>query len=108
MHSVLTVIQEEAVRENLKNVLLFMASSGYLASPDRDASKKEFWTETWKRIDRFLPELRTDLALDTSGAQAVEEQPAIGDAPEPTQGDETKKEANSAEEPHEVREVSIL
>ncbi|WZH48034.1 uncharacterized protein QYS62_009198 [Fusarium acuminatum] len=55
---------EEAVRENLKNVLLFMASSGYLISPHRDPSKKELWTETWKRIDRFLPELRGELALD--------------------------------------------
>jgi brefeldin A-resistance guanine nucleotide exchange factor 1 len=41
-----------------------MASSGYLISPHRDPSKKELWTETWKRIDRFLPELRGELALD--------------------------------------------
>ncbi|KAF5661854.1 GEA2-GDP GTP exchange factor [Fusarium heterosporum] len=55
---------EEAVRENLKNVLLFMASSGYLVSPQVDPSKKELWSETWKRIDRFLPELRAELALE--------------------------------------------
>ncbi|KAF4971167.1 hypothetical protein FSARC_1889 [Fusarium sarcochroum] len=55
---------EEAVRENLKNVLLFMASSGNLVSPHKDPSKEELWTETWKRIDRFLPELRGELALD--------------------------------------------
>lgn len=41
-----------------------MASSGYLVSPHKDPSKKELWTETWKRIDRFLPDLRGELALD--------------------------------------------
>ncbi|KLP20859.1 Uncharacterized protein LW94_12248 [Fusarium fujikuroi] len=57
-------LEEEAVRENLKNVLLFMASSKYLVSPHIDSSKEELWSETWKRIDRFLPELRGELALD--------------------------------------------
>jgi golgi-specific brefeldin A-resistance guanine nucleotide exchange factor 1 len=52
------------VRENLKNVVLFMASSGYLVSPSTDSSKEELWVETWKRIDRFLPELRSDLSLE--------------------------------------------
>lgn len=50
--------------ENLKNVLLFMSSSGYLVPPSQDASKEALWTETWKRIDRFLPELRKELAFE--------------------------------------------
>lgn len=41
-----------------------MASSGNLVSPHKDPSKEKLWTETWKRIDRFLPELRGELALD--------------------------------------------
>lgn len=41
-----------------------MASSGYLVSPKKDVSKEKLWTETWKRIDRFLPDLRSDLALE--------------------------------------------
>jgi brefeldin A-resistance guanine nucleotide exchange factor 1 len=41
-----------------------MASSKYLVSPHIDPSKEELWSETWKRIDRFLPELRGELALD--------------------------------------------
>jgi len=57
-------VQEEAVPENLKNVLLFMASSGYLVPPSQDPSKEKLWTETWKRIDRFLPDLRSELALE--------------------------------------------
>ncbi|KAM0279817.1 hypothetical protein ACHAQH_004368 [Verticillium albo-atrum] len=55
---------EEAVRENLKNVLLFMSSSGYLVSPSKDASKETLWTETWSRIDRFVPDMKSDLAID--------------------------------------------
>ena len=52
------------MRENLKNVVLFMSSTNYLVSPASDPSKAELWTETWKRIDRFLPELKGELALD--------------------------------------------
>jgi golgi-specific brefeldin A-resistance guanine nucleotide exchange factor 1 len=58
-----------------------MASSGYLLSPTKDPSKEILWAETWKRIDRFLPDLRGDLALedgknedektDTSAASGV-------------------------------------
>ncbi|KAK5998147.1 hypothetical protein PT974_00519 [Cladobotryum mycophilum] len=55
---------EEAVRENLKNVVLFMASSGYLVPPQKDPSKARLWDETWKRVDRFLPDLRNDLVSE--------------------------------------------
>jgi len=52
------------VPENLKNVLLIMSSNGYLVPPSQSPEREELWNETWKRIDRFLPELRKDLALD--------------------------------------------
>ncbi|KAH6856483.1 hypothetical protein B0I37DRAFT_396130 [Chaetomium sp. MPI-CAGE-AT-0009] len=68
---------EEAVPENLKNVLLIMSSNGYLVPPSKDPSKEELWNETWKRIDRFLPNLRADLAL--------EEEP-VAEAPPPSAG----------------------
>ncbi|PTB80831.1 guanine nucleotide exchange factor [Trichoderma longibrachiatum ATCC 18648] len=51
----------EAVRENLKNVVLFMATSGYLVSPDKDPSRKKLWDETWERVNRFLPDLRNEI-----------------------------------------------
>lgn len=41
-----------------------MASSGYLVPTKEDATKEALWNETWKRIDRFMPELKADLALD--------------------------------------------
>ena len=69
------------MRENLKNVVLFMASSGYLVSPKEDPSKEKLWTETWKRIDRFIPELRSDLGP---------EKPEEGE--EETKGDNEIKE----------------
>jgi brefeldin A-resistance guanine nucleotide exchange factor 1 len=68
------------VRENLKNVLLFMASSGYLVPPSDDSSKEHLWTETWKRIDRFLPDLRSDLALEDSRKGAEDGAPKTLDS----------------------------
>ncbi|KAJ9155067.1 Pattern formation protein EMB30 [Pleurostoma richardsiae] len=64
---------EEAVPENLKNVLLFMSSSGYLVPPSQDPSQEKLWAETWKRIDRFLPELRKELALEDAEERKSQE-----------------------------------
>lgn len=41
-----------------------MSSSGYLVPPSKDPSQENLWVETWKRIDRFLPDLRKDLSLE--------------------------------------------
>jgi brefeldin A-resistance guanine nucleotide exchange factor 1 len=73
------------VRENLKNVVLFMASSGYLVSPKQEPSKQKLWVETWKRIDRFLPDLRSDLALEEPDEP---EKGGAGEAAEATAGQE--------------------
>ncbi|KAI1946887.1 GDP/GTP exchange factor for ARF [Ophidiomyces ophidiicola] len=48
---------EEAVPESLKNILLIMADGGYIAPPGKDPTKERIWTETQKRLDRFLPNL---------------------------------------------------
>ncbi|OCL13855.1 Sec7-domain-containing protein [Glonium stellatum] len=52
---------EEAVSENLKNILLVMSNGGYLAPPDQNPDQKELWTETWTRLDRFLPNFFAEL-----------------------------------------------
>lgn len=62
--------------ENLKNVLLFMSSSGYLVPPSKDPEQEKLWVETWKRIDRFLPDLRNDLQLEEPAAAEEEKAPA--------------------------------
>lgn len=64
---------EEAVPESLKNILLVMSSSGFLVPPSQDPSQEKLWVETWKRLDRFLPDLRKDLDLDPKPAPAEQE-----------------------------------
>jgi brefeldin A-resistance guanine nucleotide exchange factor 1 len=61
---VLILKQEEAVPESLKNILLVMSSSGFLVAPSVDPSQEKLWVETWKRLDRFLPDLRKELDLE--------------------------------------------
>ena len=48
-----------------------MSSNGYLVPPSQNPEREELWNETWKRIDRFLPDLRKDLALDDPKAAEV-------------------------------------
>lgn len=67
--------------ENLKNVLLIMSSNGCLVPPSQNPAREELWNETWKRIDRFLPNLRADLALDEP--VKAEEPPAAVEMPAP-------------------------
>lgn len=54
-----------------------MASSGYLVPPSKDPSQEKLWTETWKRIDRFLPELRNELALEEEEPKPEETKPVV-------------------------------
>ena len=75
--------------ENLKNVLLFMSSSGYLVPPSKDPSQEKLWVETWKRIDRFLPDLRADLQLEEPEPQPEPEKEKAPE-PEPKTGTETE------------------
>ena len=79
----LTFDKEEAVQENLKNVVLFMASSGFLVAPAQDSSKRTLWDETWKRLDRFLPDLRSDLALDAGSSSPELETTVFGAVDQP-------------------------
>ncbi|KAF2083553.1 Sec7-domain-containing protein [Saccharata proteae CBS 121410] len=58
---------EEAVPESLKNILLVMSSGGYLAPPDQKPEQEELWRETWKKLDRFLPNLFTELFPEEAG-----------------------------------------
>jgi brefeldin A-resistance guanine nucleotide exchange factor 1 len=52
---------EEAVGENLKNMLLVLSNGGYLVPPDQEPEKEQLWNETWKRINRFQPDLFKEL-----------------------------------------------
>jgi brefeldin A-resistance guanine nucleotide exchange factor 1 len=48
-----------------------MSSSEYLVPPSKDPSQEKLWVETWKRIDRFLPDLRKELDLDAPASPEV-------------------------------------
>ncbi|KAI1823591.1 Sec7-domain-containing protein [Xylaria intraflava] len=97
---------EEAVPENLKNVLLFMSSSGYLVPPSKDPSQETLWVETWKRIDRFLPNLRNELSLEGEEVESPSSKEPIAEsevvveekAPvqtEPEEAEQTEKAASA-------------
>jgi brefeldin A-resistance guanine nucleotide exchange factor 1 len=47
-----------------------MASSGYLVPKSQDLEQEKLWVETWKRLDRFLPDLRRELNLDEPSSDA--------------------------------------
>lgn len=84
-------MQEEAVPENLKNVLLFMSSSGYLVPPSQNPEREELWTETWKRIDRFLPDLKNELFAEEP--ERPQEAPAAATSAEPQAAPEVEEKA---------------
>lgn len=46
-----------------------MSSSGYLVPRSQDEAQEKLWTETWKRIDRFLPDLRKEIDLEGPGVE---------------------------------------
>ncbi|KAI9886275.1 MAG: hypothetical protein M1823_001947 [Watsoniomyces obsoletus] len=64
---------EEAVPESLKNIILVMADGGYLVPPEQDPEHQKLWTETWSRLDRFLPGLYEEIYPD-------ENKPAVATA----------------------------
>ncbi|KAL9088934.1 MAG: hypothetical protein Q9165_005991 [Trypethelium subeluteriae] len=71
---------EEAIPESLKNILLVMADGGYLLPPPpppppsaspvpdpqwnydtRTPQQQKLWSETWLKLERFLPKLMPEL-----------------------------------------------
>ncbi len=53
--------------------LTVMADSGYLVPPDKQTGshpqQKVLWEQTWKHLDRFLPQLRRELFPEAPGSQ---------------------------------------
>lgn len=62
---------EEAIPESLKNIILVMADGGYLVPPSQDADKEQIWTETRKRLERFLPDLFKEIFPEMPPAQST-------------------------------------
>ncbi|KAL7276188.1 GDP/GTP exchange factor for ARF [Rhizina undulata] len=68
---------EELVPESLKNILLVMSSGGYLVPPGEDSKHQELWNQTWKRLERFLPDLFGELFPQTTLEPPKTEAPRV-------------------------------
>lgn len=42
-------------------MLLVLSNGGYLAPPDEKPEQEKMWTETWKKVNRFLPQFFGEL-----------------------------------------------
>lgn len=69
-----------------------MADGGYLVPPSQDTSKEQIWTETKKRLERFLPDLFKEI---------FPEIPPVQSTPAPTapSPDLSKGDTPTAEQP---------
>ena len=73
---------EEAVPESLKNIILVMGGAGYLSRPSENLENEKMWIETKKKLDRFLPDLFSELFPETKSEGKLEKEkekdPATG------------------------------
>jgi brefeldin A-resistance guanine nucleotide exchange factor 1 len=73
---------EEAVPESLKNIILVMGGAGYLSRPSENPENEKMWIETKKKLDRFLPDLFSEVFPETRSKGKLEKEkekdPAIG------------------------------
>lgn len=94
-------LQAEAIPESLKNIMLVMADGGYLVPPSQDASKEPIWSETKKRLERFLPdlflEIFPDAANEKSAPVSVISSPKRTSAEVPVDDDTKPQEEQPAE-----------
>ncbi|KAF7591223.1 GDP/GTP exchange factor for ARF [Aspergillus hancockii] len=99
---------EEAIPESLKNILLVMADGGYLVSPSQDASKEQTWTETKKRLERFLPDLFKEIFPEVPPEQSTPVPAATSPVPSnpDTSTDEQPKEDQLSSETPEGGEAN--
>jgi brefeldin A-resistance guanine nucleotide exchange factor 1 len=83
-----------------------MADGGHLVPPSQDPSKETTWTETKKRLDRFLPDLFKELFPDTPRDIPAPSPPTPGSPsvtlPQETPSDEKDAPTESAEATSEV------
>jgi brefeldin A-resistance guanine nucleotide exchange factor 1 len=66
------------VSENLKNMLLVLSNGGYLAPPDEEPEQEELWNETWKRVNRFLPNFFAELFPEEAGKTLGKREVVVG------------------------------
>ena len=68
-----------------------MSTSGYLAPPDQKPEQADLWNQTWRHLDRFLPNLRKELFPETIGkGGAGMKSPSKAKSPAPTSSSTAK------------------
>jgi brefeldin A-resistance guanine nucleotide exchange factor 1 len=83
------------VSENLKNMLLVLSNGGYLSPPDEKPEQEQIWNETWKRINRFQPNLLAEVFPDEAAKPKAprDDKASVGAA----SGEEAEAEAEGIE-----------
>jgi brefeldin A-resistance guanine nucleotide exchange factor 1 len=85
-------------------MLLVMSNGGYLAPPDENPAQEELWNETWKRVNRFLPNFFAELFPEEARKPKRSKEVPIREKPVEevkVVGDEDKPEAAVEEEEEE-------
>lgn len=100
----------EAVPESLKNILLVMSSGGYIVPPkdgeeeEQSEQQVQLWSETWNRLERFLPGLMPELFPDAKKPKPLA-RPAAKEATVASNGEEGGSTAHDESgEDHERKE----
>jgi brefeldin A-resistance guanine nucleotide exchange factor 1 len=81
-------------------MLLVLSSGGFLLPPDEKPEQEQMWNETWKRINRFQPNLLAELFPDEAGKPPKtprEEKAPVEEAKE-GENEEKEEKAGGAEQ----------
>jgi brefeldin A-resistance guanine nucleotide exchange factor 1 len=89
---------EEAVPESLKNIILVMGGAGYLSRPSENPENEKMWVETKKKLDRFLPDLFSEVFPETRSEGKLEKEKEKEKDPATGEMDGSSAERASVEE----------
>lgn len=95
MHADNSELLFEAIPESLKNMLLVMSSANVLAP------SSNLWAPTWRAIDAFLPNLRTELFPDPPPVAVLPSPPQH--SPQPSQ-----YPPQSLQQPSQTQVISLV
>lgn len=89
-------------------MLLVLSNGGYLAPPDEKPEQEKMWNETWKKVNRFLPQFFEDLFPEEAGKPRKEKEIPVRERKEAEhnekEGVEGRKEVGAEHEGGEVEE----
>ena len=74
-----------------------MASGKYLVPPEEDEKNAELWKLTWKRLERFLPDLHEELFHAPSQPPELDDAATKTDGRKAEEGREEAKPRSSEE-----------